>query len=332
MRTTLRPALRVAAAATCLLGALGAGIAGAQETERFSREVPATQAGWIETEITLALGESAQISAFGRSSWDGGVTFSDPLGTAVESCPPLIGGLPLGALLARVGDGPAVVAAGATLTGPGRVALAYNDCADQYFDNSGTYTVTLLVSRVPAAAASPAAAEQPPAEPAPVETPPATSDGGVPWLVIGIVLACIGAAGAAGVRFVLLRPRPRFDPSARLESSAWLAPMHLRDLQGERLPKQALTIGGPDADIDFGVPGVRARFVPTVDGATRIESVGAGRIMINDVPLILGQRLSSGQRVRIGERELVYFEERGPQERRTRGRTALDKPDPRVAA
>jgi hypothetical protein len=126
-----------------------------------------------------------------------------------------------------------------------------------------------------------------------------------------------------------------FDPTARLESSAWLAPMRLRDLQGDRLVKRQLTIGGPDADIDFGISSVRARLVPTIDGATRIEIAGdKGRVFVNGNPLILGQRLSSGQHVKIGEREFVYLEERDPRAsqpaRQAREDTGLDKPDPRV--
>ena len=174
-------------------------------------------------------------------------------------------------------------------------------------------------------------------EPAPEPEPKKADSGGrfpiVPILIAIVMLAIFGGLGFLALRLIAAR-RPRFDETARLESSVWLAPVRLYDLQGERMPKASLTIGGPDADIDFGVPGVRARLVPTAHGATRIEAIGDERIFVNGMPLILGQRLSSGQRVKIGVREFVYLEERQPGFRPSQrdGGSALDKPDPRIAA
>jgi hypothetical protein len=129
---------------------------------------------------------------------------------------------------------------------------------------------------------------------------------------------------------------PRFPESARLESSAWLAPVRLRALQGERWPKRWLTIGGPDADVDFGLPGVWARLVPTADGGVRIETVpDGGKVLVDGLPLVLGQRLKDGARVFMGAREFTFRLEAGGAAitalRRT-GNAALDKPDPRAAA
>src|SRR5262249_56589520 len=127
---------------------------------------------------------------------------------------------------------------------------------------------------------APAAA--PVAQPAAATQPASSSGGGgvsrLVFLVLLVILIC-------GIYFFWRRYSANllfFDPTARLESSAWLAPLRLRDLQGARLVKRALTIGGPDADIDFGISGVRARLVPTFDGATRIEIAGdQGRVFVN---------------------------------------------------
>lgn len=332
MPLTVRRFVILTAALAFVAAAFGvAAPARAQEVERFSNEVTASRGGWVDTEITLAQGETAAIAAFGRASWDAGETFSGPEGAVVELCAPLAPEHTIGTLLARVGGGAAIRAAGQTVTGPGRLALAYNDCPDQYFDNAGTYSVTITVTRVPAPVITPAP------QPEPVAAPSAEPEtgGGVPWVLLVALVALLGV-GAAG--YVLMRriaaAVPRFDPSARLESSAWLAPVRLRDLQNGRFPKKTLTVGGPDADIDFGVPGIRARLIPTAGGSARLETAGgAERVLVDGAPVIIGQRLSTGQRVKIGVREFVYLEERD-----ARGRFApvnvsvLDKPDPRAVA
>jgi hypothetical protein len=159
--------------------------------------------------------------------------------------------------------------------------------------------------------------------------------GGMSFLPLLVLLVIAGAGGAAAYfgRRVIAARRPRFDASAFVESSAWLAPVRLAELQGDGLPKRFLTIGGPDADIDFGVPGSWARLVPQIDGSTRIERACDEQIFVNGMPLILGQRLGSGQRVKIGVREFVFREERRMNQPARHARdTALDKPDPRAAA
>jgi hypothetical protein len=309
----------------------------AQQAETVSREIAATQDGWTDTGLVLAAGDSARLTASGRATWDGGASGSGPEGSSIESCRPIVPELPVGALLARVGDGRPVVAHGAAVKGPGPLALAYNDCPGQYFDNAGSFAATIEVTRVAPPSSAPA-----PAQPAPTAAPttapdPQSGEGRRgPPLLPALALAVLGLIGAAG--FVVWRRRsttaPRFDASAQLRSSAWLAPIRLRDLQGERRPKRALTVGGPDADIDFGVPDVRARIVPTDDGGARIETAGSTeRVLVNDLPLILGQRLGPGYRVRIGMREFVYTEHRRESTRPPDHEQAsgLDKPDPRAA-
>lgn len=306
----------------------------AQSPERAQQQIPATSDGWIDSSIMLADGERAVVSASGSASWDDTNRNVGPGGAAVEICQPLAAGLPIGSLVARVGQGAPVLAQGATLVGPGPVAFAYNDCPGQFFNNTGAFTAAMEITRVvvPAPVAAPADAPAPPAEATPAAP---KSGGGVPgWLWLLPLLALLGAGGWAA-RWFLTTPRPLFDETARLESSAWLAPMWLQDIQGSRLPKRALTVGGPDANIDFGVPGIRARLVPLEDGGTRIEKMGDGaiRVLVNGAPLILGQRLASGHRVQIGQREFVYFEERVAGRATATGKRkgAFSKPDPRAA-
>jgi hypothetical protein len=325
-------AIGAVALAVCVWG-LSSRSAFAQQPSSVQRDVPANQQGWTDTGVQLKEGEKVTIAATGESSWDGGHSTAGPAGSPIELCQPIVPGLPIGALMARVGTGAPTLAAGATLAGPGAVQVAYNDCADQYFDNTGSFSVTFEVVRpAPPAVTAPAPVTQPATAPQPATS---SGGGGVSRLVFLVLLVML----IGGIYFYWRRYSANllfFDPTARLESSAWLAPMRLRDLQGVRLVKRTLTIGGPDADIDFGIAGVRARLVPTIDGATRIEIAGdQGRVFVNGTPLILGQRLSNGQHVRIGEREFVYFEERDPRAgqlaRQSHEETALDKPDPRVA-
>lgn len=340
MRIPLRPALAITAVSLVALGAVAlSAVTQAQEAERADREVSATQPDWVDTGVTLAQGDSAVVSAFGRSSWDGGLTHSGPDGIIVESCAPAVPGMPLGALLVRSGEGAPLLAPDARLTGPGRINLLYNDCPSQYFDNTGAYTASISVRRAPVVAPPvPVATVAPAVEaPPPVATKEPAAGGGVPWLVLLGLGAALGGLGTAGyfVLPALVGGTVRFNPSARLESTAWLAPMRLRDLQGERRPKRALTVGGPDADINFGVEGIRARLLPLADGGTRLEMTDSGpRIFVNDMPMIVGRRLSSGQRVRIGTREFIFMEERDPHAvppPRRGAAGALDKPDPRAA-
>jgi len=324
--------LLIATIVASLTAVAGASALHAQEVERLNRSVPASQDGWIDSGITLADGETATLTAIGRASWDGNLTSSGPEGAVIEWCQAIAPGLPVGALLARVGEAAPVVAAGATISGPGRVALAYNDCPGQYFDNSGSFSATLDVTRV-------AAAPAPQAQPVAQEANATKAEGGsgrLGMILLAVLVLLALALGAAFVAWKMMAARTlRFDPSAQLESSAWIAPVTLLNLQGERMPKRNLTIGGPDADVDFGVEGVRARLVPTEDGGTRIEMAGnREQVYVNDMPLILGQRLGSGYRVRIGVREFVYREDRNPRGRVTQsaGNAALDRPDPRAAA
>jgi hypothetical protein len=336
--------IRTVSLVAVLLGAAGGSppLLHAQEPPLTTRAVQANQPAWTDTGITLAADERVTITATGTPSWDGGRTVTGPEGVAVQSCATIAPALPIGALLARLSGGVAVLATAAPIDGPGRLELAYNDCPDQYFDNGGAFAVTLGLTRPQPASAAP----RPTAEPeltAADELPAGTGRDSAGWLRLARWLLLVPAAGLVAGLGVLARrtvfaPRWRFDPTARLESSAWLAPVRLRELQGERFPRQSLTLGGPDADIDFGLPGVRARFVPTPDGATRLLVAGeGGQIFVNNQAVILGKRLVTRQRVRIGSREFVYLEERdltAPTPhggKQTGGADDLGKPDPRAA-
>ena len=329
-RLTTATLLALAISAFALMAV---GIAGAQEVDRFTREHASTQEGWVDTGISLADGETATATvSFGRASWDGGQGFSGPEGTLLEHCEPLVPEHPIGALLMRAGSRPATKAIEGTVKGPGKLQLAYNDCPGHYFDNAGTYSVSLSVTRVPIVAPTPVPQPAAPADEHTART--GASFVGIFLKLLMALAALVVLAGLGlGVALLIAGRRPRFNPTARLESSAWLAPIRLCDLQGERMPKASLTIGGPDADIDFGLAGVRARVLPTADGATRLEQVGTGeRVFINGMPLVIGQRLGSGQRVKIGVRDFVYREERTPRGRAASGAAGdLNRPDPRAA-
>lgn len=305
--------------------------------------VEANHEGWINTGIGLSREDTARLAATGAAGWGPGVQ-QGPVASGTATCTLAVPDAPLGAVLARVGSGPVVVLApSAEVRGPGFIQLLYNDCPGQYFDNSGRFEVTITL--LPAAPATAAPTASPPAAVA-APAPAAARPGGRSALPL-IAVAVVAVAGvglylgrrrlSARLESLLTRgPIPRFPESARLESSAWLAPVRLRALQGERRPKRWLTVGGPDADVDFGLPGVWARLVPTVDGGVRIESVpDGGKVLVDGLPLVLGQRLKDGARVFMGAREFTFRLEAGGKAitalRRT-GNAALDKPDPRAAA
>lgn len=309
----------------------------AQSPERHTQQIAAAVGSWTETPIELAEGERATVDASGSASWNGGLDQAGPGGVADAGCQTLVPELMPKALLARVGTGTPVLAQGATLAGPGRISFAFNDCPEQFFDNSGAFEVTLEITRVPAVAAPP---------PPQVEGVAQPSGGGamgtaIRWLLgLGLLALLIGGAVLAWPRLqplvgTLTRPRHSFHSTARLESSAWLAPMRLRDIQDEKRLRRALTIGGPDQDIDFGVNGLHARLLPTEGLGTRIEQAGAGGVLVNGQLVVMGQRLTDGNRVRIGVREFIYYEERmaGDQENTERrgGPGDLNKRDPRAA-
>ncbi len=301
--------------------------------------VEANHEGWTDTGIGLSRGEAARLVVAGVAGWAPGVQ-QGPMGSGASTCTLAVPDAPLGAVLARAGSGPVVVLApSGEVRGPGYIQLLYNDCPGQYFDNSGRFEVTITLVPVTPATVAPIGAPAP----SPVAE---RRTGGLPL----VPLAAAALVAGAGVSLYLGRrrlaerlepwlargPVPRFPESARLESSAWLAPVRLRALQGERRPKRWLTVGGPDADVDFGLPAVWARLVPTADGGVRIESVpDGGKVLVDGLPLVLGQRLKDGARVFMGTREFTFRLEAGGESitalRRT-GHAALDKPDPRAAA
>jgi hypothetical protein len=340
-----RVAYRVVSLAIAGAVALGAAFvsgrwAAAQPPVSRTVTVEANHEGWTDTGIGLGRGDVARLVVAGVAGWAPGVQ-QGPMGAGASTCALAVPDAPLGAVVARAGSGPVVVLApSGEVRGPGYIQLLYNDCPGQYFDNAGRFEVT--VTLVPAAPATVAPTVMPALPPPPAER----RTGGLPLLP----LAAAVLVGGAGVGLYLGRrriagrlepwlargPVPRFPESARLESSAWLAPVRLRALQGERRPKRWLTVGGPDADVDFGLPAVWARLVPTADGGVRIESVpDGGKVLVDGLPLVLGQRLKDGARVFMGTREFTFRLETGGEPitalRRT-GHAALDKPDPRAAA
>ena len=302
--------------------------------------VDAAHEGWVDTGIDLHDGDTVTLAASGTAGW-GKDMRSGPEGVPGGACRLIAPDAPIGALVARVGAGaPVVAGASATLAGPGRLWLLYNDCPGQYFDNSGAFDVAITVTPAPSATAAPApvaTAETHAVTPAPV---PAHKSGGLPVLPILLGVLALGAVGAGafyGRRWLARGPTPRFSPAARLESSAWLAPVRLRLLQGERRPRRWLTIGGPDADVDFGLPGVWARLLPMDDGGARLEvRPNSGRILVDGVAVVIGQRLKNGSRVFMGTREFVFRTDAedkssGAADRYRHRDNILSKPDPRVA-
>ncbi len=320
----------------------------AQRPQPATIQVDPTKEGWVNTGITLGADETAILTATGSAGWEPGQDWG-PAGAGGTYCKLFIENAPVGALLARTGEGAAIsVTARTPLTGPGPVMVLYNDCPGQYFDNVGGFSVAVQLP-LPPPTAQPVATTAPPVavataapEPAPVAAPaPRASDGGgFPLLpVVGLLVLLAGGVLGWLKRdqvLGLFAGNPRFDESARLESSAWLAPARLRLLQGERRPKRSLTVGGPDADIDFGVQGIWAQLTPTEDGGVRLEQgKDAGRLLVDDLAVVISKRLTNGSRVFMGTREFVFRQERT---RPSAGRSVrsrndlLSRPDPRAAA
>lgn len=339
----------------------------AQAPPPITVQVDAGREEWLHTGIDLREGEKITISASGTAEWEPGVA-NGPAGVVGETpCVLVAPAAPIGALLGRVGTGaPSVVGEGATLTGPGPVYLLYNDCSGQYFDNRGAFQTLLTVVAAPAppptvapapiVTAVPTAVAEATVAPAPVEEPevaePAAPGRRLPIKPVLVVLA-LATAVAAGMyrvarrfdpteakefrrRYLDFSPLHEFSASARLESSAWLAPMWLQSIQNGRRRLRTLSIGGPDADIDFGVQGVWAYLHPMPDGSVRIEATSQGRVAVDDVPLVLAQRLKNGARIHMGTREFIFRSdaEGATNDRVTalrRSNDPLSRPDPRAA-
>ncbi|MFD1937328.1 MULTISPECIES: LecA/PA-IL family lectin [Nonomuraea] len=115
--------------------------------------VPAKVEGGVKSGITVQRDEVITVSASGRASYNGGVTYPD--GTrfiegkysgAYMAPGLLLPGAPAGALIARVGSGP-WLAVGSCQTfraqDAGEVTVAYNDKPGQYGDNAGEYVATI---------------------------------------------------------------------------------------------------------------------------------------------------------------------------------------------
>lgn len=298
--------------------------ASAQQPPPTSFSLDATFDGWAPTGITLAAGEKLTITATGEGGWGPGST-SSAAGGVGSDCALVAPDLAVGALIARVGSGAAVAGVGAALTGPGAVAIAYNDCPGQFFDNAGGFEIVLTVA--------PAVTEAVVAAPEPATVAAQKSGGGLGLQpVFALLVALAGAGVFFGRKYMQRGPVPRFTDSARLESSAWLAPVRLRGLQGGRRVKRVLTVGGPDADVDFGLPTICARLLPLPDGGARIEGTSESqRVVVDGLPIVLGQRLKNGARVKIGTREFIF---RFDAESTTGDRSvsALSKLDPRAAS
>jgi hypothetical protein len=350
MKTDLRRPLVVLAVA--VLGAAVAGyaprLAAAQQQRTATVRVDAGRPLWKDTTIELAEGETADFTATGLAGWLPGIQVGPDGARVGTNCRLVAPDAPVGALLGRVGNGPPVLfGSSGTVAGPGHINVLYNDCPGQYFDNNGFFQISLTVAE--------GAASQPPEPPAiqatveaPAEAPAAVApkkDGGRrfdPWIpLVFLAVAGVGVGAFYGRRYLpALLPRSpvvQFSPSARLESSAWLAPVRLRTAQGERRPKKFLNIGGPDSDIDFGLPGVWARIHPTEDGGARLEAIpNKGRILVDGKPIVMGQRLASGSRVFMNTREFVFradADESGPSVTALNRRGhALSHPDPRITA
>lgn len=344
MNTYLRRCSFVLVAGMLALGGVLAlrGVSRAQRPSQVMLFVDATRQEWLDTGIELGDGESVVIQATGTAGWEPGVQ-SGPEGAGASPCPLMVPSAPTGALVARVGTGaPVKVGSVEEIAGPGRVSLLYNDCPGQYFDNGGSFQVVLQVMGPQVVTPAAPAVQAPGAAVAPE---PRTGSGGLGKTGVWIALA-LGAAGAAAwfgrrylARFAPLGQAQEFNDHARLESSAWLAPARLRLLQGAGLRRRRfLTVGGPDADVDFGLRGVWAHIHPTDDGGARIEPVsGSGRILVDGVALAAAQRLTTGSRVFMDTREFVYRsdpEAGGSQmsDHQRRRVDALAKPDPRVAS
>lgn len=304
--------------------------------------------GWQDTGISLQRGETVRFDIAGVAGWEPGIEVG-PEGGAGSNCAMIMPGAAVGAVMVRAGSAtPAISAVGNTVTGPGRLEILYNDCPGKYFDNSGAFFLK-VVTVVPVAAepvATQAAVVQQVAVAPPVAQPatPEAADG--PNILIKVLPVIAGVLGlvaaGAGAMWAMKFFRGRmetgplvlFPETARLESSAWLAPIGLRDRQLERRSARRLTVGGPDHHIDFGMPAPHALLVPQEDGGVRIEKASeTAQVFVDGMPLVLGQRLADGSRVKMGPREFVFrmrAEDSSGGHRRPE--TALSRIDPRLAA
>jgi hypothetical protein len=338
-----------------LLGVAGAlawhGHAAAQQKQTVKVRLDARRQLWTDAKIELAAGQTADYTATGSAAWMPG-TDVGPDGVDVKpDCELALPTAPLGALLGRIGNGPPILlGSSGSIAGPGHVAVLYNDCPGHYFNNRGSFDITFILAPLAATpdpdAPAPATVTAPVDVTEPVAQEPKTGgkrfDPWIPLVMFAVVGICAGAF--YGRRHIdklrLLLPRadvPLFAPSARLESSAWLSPVRLRTVQGERRPKKFLTVGGPGADVDFGLPKVWARIHPTEDGGARLEALpNVGRILVDGKPIVMGQKLSSGSRVFMHTREFIYRsdaeESSPPINALNRRGDALSHPDPRAAA
>lgn len=330
MNTNLRrPTIVIALAAALAGGGLFFPHTGsAQAPQPVSVQLNASRDTWTETATELKEGEQARITAAGIGSWTPGVQ-AGPEGVVAATCDLLVPGAPIGAALVRVGAGIASpVGSGLTVAGPGRVSLAYNDCPGQFFDNMGGFAVQItpvLSAPAPVAATTEAQA----AAPAPAED---TGKGTNP--VIVLVPLLLAAAGGAFYgwrrRARAAGPLYRFSDTARLDATAWVASLWLNTLQGERRPKRFLTIGGPDQDIDFGLDRVWATLAAVENGGARIDPKGEVRVLVNGLPIVVGQRLADGARVTMGPRDFVYHMDPVTRVETVRRDDPLSRRDPRL--
>ena len=123
--------------------------------------VDATSASWLDTGLLLKAGETIDLTASGDGTCHtpagGGCPAGDASGSGHGTCaaagynPGPAPDQPWGAVVGRLGmnGNPFLVGSAATVTGPGTLQLAYNDCQPSnsgagpgYSDNAGSYTVT----------------------------------------------------------------------------------------------------------------------------------------------------------------------------------------------
>jgi hypothetical protein len=344
----LRPLVLLAVAVLGAAGTLASFQAAAAQPQTVNVRLDARRQLWTDAKFELAPGQTADFKATGIAGWVPGVDVGPDGLTAKPDCELVAPDAPMGSLLGRVGDGPAMfLGSSGRLTGPGHVALLYNDCPGNYFNNRGAFEVIFSVSAAPTTP-DPDEEVAPTAEATIVEPVVVEEqkdgkafDPWIPLVILGVMAA--GAGAFYGRRHItkvkLLLPHadvPMFASSARLESSAWLSPVRLRTVQGERRPKKFLNVGGPGSDVDFGLPKVWARIHPVEDGGARLEALpNVGRILVDGKPIVMGQRLTSGSRVFMNTREFIYradAEENSPPVNALNRRgDALSRPDPRAS-
>jgi hypothetical protein len=344
----LRPLVLLAMTALGAAGMLASFQHADAQSQSINVRLDARRQLWTDAKFELAPGQTASFKATGVAGWQPGVEVGPDGLNAKPDCELVAPDLPIGALLGRVGDGQAIMlGSSGRITGPGHVALLYNDCPGNYFNDRGAYEVVFLVAEV-AATPDPDEVTAPAVE-ATVVAPVVVEeqkdgkafDPWIPLVILGVMAA--GAGAFYGRRHVtkvkLLLPHPdvpMFATSARLESSAWLSPVRLRTVQGERRPKKFLNVGGPGSDVDFGLPKVWARIHPVEDGGARLEALpNVGRILVDGKPIVMGQRLTSGSRVFMNTREFIYRadaeENAAPVNALNRRGDALSRPDPRAS-